>query len=33
MAGTEIAAGWFAMDALPEDKALELQQIHVDVDA
>ena len=33
LAGTEIAAGWFAMDALPEDKALELQQIHVDVDA
>jgi UDPglucose--hexose-1-phosphate uridylyltransferase len=32
LAGTELAAGWFAMDALPEDKARELQQIHVDID-
>ena len=29
LAGTEIAAGFFAMDALPEDKALELQQVQV----
>ncbi|HVG03539.1 MAG TPA: galactose-1-phosphate uridylyltransferase [Burkholderiaceae bacterium] len=29
LAGTEIAAGFFAMDALPEDKARELQQIEV----
>jgi UDPglucose--hexose-1-phosphate uridylyltransferase len=33
LAGTEIAAGWFAMDALPEDKARELQQVEVDIDA
>lgn len=33
LAGTELAAGWFAMDALPEDKARELQRIHVDIDA
>lgn len=33
LAGTELAAGWFAMDALPEDKARELQQIDVDIDA
>jgi UDPglucose--hexose-1-phosphate uridylyltransferase len=33
LAGTEIAAGWFAMDALPEDKACELQAIDVDIDA
>ncbi len=33
LAGTELAAGWFAMDALPEDKARELQAIHVDIDA
>lgn len=32
LAGTELAAGWFAMDALPEDKARELQQVAVDVD-
>ncbi|MFC0679083.1 galactose-1-phosphate uridylyltransferase [Lysobacter korlensis] len=32
LAGTELAAGWFAMDALPEDKARELQQIDVDID-
>ena len=29
LAGTEIAAGFFAMDALPEEKALELQQVEV----
>ena len=29
LAGTEIGAGFFAMDALPEDKALELQQVEV----
>ncbi len=29
LAGTEIAAGLFAMDALPEDKAAELQQVEV----
>jgi UDPglucose--hexose-1-phosphate uridylyltransferase len=29
LAGTEIAAGFFAMDALPEEKARELQQIEV----
>ena len=29
LAGTEIAAGFFAMDALPEDKARELQQVKV----
>lgn len=33
LAGTELAAGFFAMDALPEDKARELQQIDVDIDA
>ncbi|MGY4515963.1 galactose-1-phosphate uridylyltransferase [Lysobacter sp. HA18] len=33
LAGTELAAGWFAMDALPEDKARDLQQIDVDIDA
>jgi UDPglucose--hexose-1-phosphate uridylyltransferase len=32
LAGTELAAGWFAMDALPEDKARELQQVVVDID-
>ncbi|MES2830438.1 MAG: galactose-1-phosphate uridylyltransferase [Pseudomonadota bacterium] len=31
LAGTELAAGMFAMDALPEDKALELQNIHVEL--
>jgi UDPglucose--hexose-1-phosphate uridylyltransferase len=31
LAGTEIAAGLFAMDALPEDKARELQQVEVRV--
>jgi len=29
LAGTEIAAGFYAMDALPEDKARELQQVEV----
>jgi UDPglucose--hexose-1-phosphate uridylyltransferase len=32
LAGTELAAGWFAMDALPEDKAKELQQVSVHID-
>ncbi len=32
LAGTEIGAGFFAMDALPEDKARELQQVQVTVD-
>ena len=31
LAGTELAAGWFAMDALPEDKARELQAVEVDL--
>lgn len=29
LAGTELGAGFFAMDVLPEDKALELQQVKV----
>jgi len=29
LAGTEIAAGMFASDALPEDKAKELQAVEV----
>ncbi len=29
LAGTELAAGFFAMDALPEDTARELQQVQV----
>jgi UDPglucose--hexose-1-phosphate uridylyltransferase len=29
LAGTELGAGFFAMDALPEEKALELQRIDV----
>ena len=29
LAGTEIAGGFFAMDALPEDKARELQDVRV----
>jgi len=29
LAGTEIAGGWFAMDAVPEDKARELQAVAV----
>ena len=32
LAGTELAAGWFAMDALPEDKARELQAVVVNLD-
>jgi UDPglucose--hexose-1-phosphate uridylyltransferase len=32
LAGTELAAGFFAMDALPEDKARELQQVEVNVE-
>lgn len=32
LAGTEIAAGFFAMDALPEEKARELQQVEVTVE-
>jgi UDPglucose--hexose-1-phosphate uridylyltransferase len=32
LAGTEIAAGFFAMDALPEEKARELQQVEVSVE-
>lgn len=32
LAGTEIAAGFFAMDALPEDKARELQQVEVNLE-
>ena len=31
LAGTELAAGLFAMDALPEDKARELKQVEVTV--
>jgi len=33
LAGTEIAAGMFAMDALPEDKAKELQDVAVTLEA
>jgi UDPglucose--hexose-1-phosphate uridylyltransferase len=29
LAGTELAAGFFAMDALPEEKARELQEIQI----
>ena len=29
LAGTELGAGMFAMDALPEDKAAELQAVHI----
>jgi UDPglucose--hexose-1-phosphate uridylyltransferase len=32
LAGTEIAAGFFAMDALPEDKARELQEVEVKIE-
>jgi UDPglucose--hexose-1-phosphate uridylyltransferase len=32
LAGTELAAGFFAMDALPEEKARELQQVEVDIE-
>jgi UDPglucose--hexose-1-phosphate uridylyltransferase len=31
LAGTELAAGFFAMGALPEDKARELQAVPVDL--
>ena len=31
LAGTELGAGFYAMDALPEDKARELQAIAVDL--
>jgi UDPglucose--hexose-1-phosphate uridylyltransferase len=31
LAGTELAAGFFAMDALPEDKAKDLQNVEVTV--
>jgi UDPglucose--hexose-1-phosphate uridylyltransferase len=33
LAGTELAAGFFAMDALPEEKAKELQAVQVDIEA
>lgn len=32
LAGTELAAGLFAMDALPEEKARELQQVDICID-
>lgn len=32
LAGTELGAGFFAMDALPEDKALELQRVEVRIE-
>lgn len=32
LAGTEIGAGFFAMDALPEDKAAELRRVEVQVE-
>lgn len=32
LAGTEIAAGMFAMDVLPEDKAKELQMVEIDLE-
>jgi UDPglucose--hexose-1-phosphate uridylyltransferase len=32
LAGTELAAGFFAMDALPEEKARELQQVQVRIE-
>ena len=31
LAGTELGAGFYAMDALPEDKARELQAVEVDL--
>ena len=31
LAGTELAAGFFAMDALPEEKARELQQVQAGI--
>lgn len=33
LAGTEIAAGMFAMDALPEEKARELQQVNISLES
>lgn len=33
LAGTELGAGFFAMDALPEDKAAELQRVAVSMEA
>lgn len=33
LAGTELAAGTFAMDVLPEEKAKELQQVDITLDA
>ncbi len=32
LAGTELAAGFFAMDAVPEEKAHELQQVQVSIE-
>lgn len=32
LAGTELAASFFAVDALPEEKAKELQQVQVEID-
>lgn len=32
LAGTELGAGFFAMDALPEEKALELRQVEVTIE-
>jgi UDPglucose--hexose-1-phosphate uridylyltransferase len=32
LAGTELAAGLYAMDALPEEKARELQQVEVSLE-
>jgi UDPglucose--hexose-1-phosphate uridylyltransferase len=32
LAGTELGAGFFAMDALPEEKAAELQQVQVRIE-
>ena len=33
LAGTELGAGFFAMDVLPEDKAMELRNVEVDINA
>jgi UDPglucose--hexose-1-phosphate uridylyltransferase len=33
LAGTELAAGLFAMDALPEDKARELKGVEISLNA
>jgi UDPglucose--hexose-1-phosphate uridylyltransferase len=32
LAGTELGAGMFAMDVLPEEKAKELQQVEINWD-